>query len=200
MERILEAARAFAREAMSGNDVAHDFLHVTRVASLAREICAATAGADPFVTELAALLHDVEDDKEPSAGRFRVEDFLRGAEIPGEQAERVAEIVRHISFRRFPRLPEDFPLEGKIVQDADRLDAMGAMGVARTFAYSGARGIPFYDPLGGRETTLAHFEDKLLRLAPLLNTEAARRMAARRQRVLADFYAQFLEEAGIHGG
>lgn len=187
-EEILAKVQAFAQEAMAGNDSAHDSGHVDRVARLARSLCAKCAGADPFRTELLAWVHDLSDDKLASnLGSGSVAAFLTQIGTPAEDVRFVLEGMPYISYRKYPKLSPDAALEVRLVQDADRMDAMGAIGIARTFAYGGAKGRSLED-------SLAHFDDKLLKLYDLLSTDAAREMARSRRDFLRQFYEQFLRE------
>lgn len=187
-EEIMAKVRAFAQEAMAGNDSAHDSGHVERVARLARSLCADCAGADLFRTELLAWVHDLSDDKLASnLGSGSVAAFLTQIGTPAEDVRFVLEGMPYISYRKYPKLSPDAALEVRLVQDADRMDAMGAIGIARTFAYGGAKGRSLED-------SLAHFDDKLLKLYDLLSTDAAREMARSRRDFLRQFYEQFLRE------
>lgn len=187
-EEILAKVRVFAQSAMAGNDSAHDGGHVQRVVKLALALCAKTAGADPFRTELLAWVHDLNDDKLASdLGSACVEEFLTQIGTPAADVRFVLAGMPYISYRKYPKLPADVPPEVRLVQDADRMDAMGAIGIARTFAYGGAKGRSLED-------SLAHFDEKLLKLYDLLSTDAAREMAQTRRDLLVEFYRQFRQE------
>lgn len=190
-EYILQETQRFVVSEMEKNDAAHDGDHVRRVVELAKTLCRAYPQADGFRTELLAWLHDMSDDKLVSnMGAERVSAFLRGCYAAEEDIRFVVEAIPYISYRRHPHLSEDVPLEIRIVQDADRIDAMGAVGVARTFAYGGTK----HRGLGD---SLQHFDDKLLRLYDLLSTEEAKRIARPRHAFLQAFYAQYRAEIGI---
>ncbi len=125
----------------------HDWWHIERVRNLARTI-AREEGGDPYICELAALLHDLADAKvagDEATGQRRVCDWLVAHEVEPSVTERVMEIIATMSFAGGNRAPMT-TLEGRVVQDADRLDAIGAVGIARTFAYGGSRGRLLYDP------------------------------------------------------
>ena len=187
-EEILEKVRTFAQAAMAGNDSAHDGGHVRRVVKLAMDLCEKTIGADPFRTELLAWVHDLNDDKLASdLGSDSVEAFLTQIGTPAAEIRFVLAGMPYISYRKYPKLSPDVPLEVRLVQDADRMDAMGAIGIARTFAYGGAKGRSLED-------SLAHFDEKLLKLYDLLSTDAAREMAQSRRDFLRQFYDQFRQE------
>ncbi|WP_145419231.1 HD domain-containing protein [Planctomycetes bacterium K23_9] len=196
---IVSQVQAIVRKRMAGQQAGHGFDHVARVLQSAREICQSTE-ANIFVVELAALLHDVGDAKfhdgvERSAQFSR--EILAEFDIDAATVEQIAFIVDNISFRKGVDASE-LCLEGKIVQDADRLDALGAIGIVRTIEYGAAVGQPFYlrDP-GDAKTGIGHFDDKLFKLKGLLNTDAAIAMADQRETFMRQFVAQFLEEQGV---
>ena len=187
-ERVLEQAEVFVRAALAGDASGHDWWHIARVRALARTI-AREEGADTFICELAALLHDVADDKiagDEATGLATVRDWLvaheRGADVDrcrdGDH--------RHDVVQRGNKPPMR-TLEGRVVQDADRLDALGAIGIARAFAYGGSRGRTLYDPeqppreyaskaeyRASDSPTINHFYEKLLLLRERMNTPFAR--------------------------
>ena len=187
-EQILSQTKDFVLSEMAKNDAAHDADHILRVVSLTKQICAAYPQADAFRAELLAWLHDMNDDKLVSnVGQDSVADFL--GKIGAEKADIafISEALPYISYRKHPKLSPEVPLEIRIVQDADRIDAMGAVGIARTFAYGGAKNRSLGD-------SLAHFDEKLLRLYDLLSTEEAKRIALPRHEFLQAFYRQFKTE------
>ena len=189
-ESILQTTRQFVESEMEKNDAAHDRDHVDRVVELTKALCRAYPQADAFHAELLAWLHDMNDDKLSSnVGLARVADFLRSCHAAEEDVRFIAEAIPYISYRKHPRLTEDVPLEIRIVQDADRIDAMGAVGIARTFAYGGAKQRSLTD-------RLQHFDEKLLHLYDLLSTEEAKRIAQPRHAFLQAFYAQYRAEIG----
>ena len=186
-QKILDAVSRFSRAAMAQNDPAHDSAHVERVVRLTQNL-SARCGADAYRAQLLAWLHDLNDDKLASdLGTASIEGFLREIGAERSDIDFVLQGIPYISYRKYPKLTPDIPLEIRLVQDADRLDAMGAIGIARTFAYGGARGRSL-------EESLAHFDEKLLRLYDLFSTDAARELAARRRDLLRQFYDQFKEE------
>jgi uncharacterized protein len=171
--------------------------HVLRVLKLARQIHSQQADGDRLVIELAALLHDVGDAKfhggKERSGEFSRE-ILGELNVSREIIEHVADIVDRISFRKNVD-PSTLCLEGKIVQDADRLDALGAIGIVRTIEYGAEFGQPFWssDP-SVTKTGLGHFHEKLFKLKMLMNTAAARQIAEDRERFMRSFLHQFLLE------
>jgi len=198
-----------AREAAHTAEAAHDFGHVKRVAASARLIAEAE-GADLDVVLPAALLHELislpkDHPDSPRSGVLCAEhaaDVLRGEGYPETRVEAIAYCIRVHPFS-LGVVPET--LEAKVLQDADRLDALGAVGIARCFAVGAAMGRPFYDPedpfCRAREPddkrwTLDHFYRKLLRLPDALHTQAARTMARERAAFIEAFLAQLGREIG----
>ncbi|MEI7527708.1 MAG: HD domain-containing protein [Elusimicrobiota bacterium] len=206
---ILKTA-GYARATLGRDATGHDWLHVERVWRSARTLGRAS-GADMFIVELAALLHDIADWKfhggDVSAGPRKAGRWLRKLNVDARSAAHVVAIVENISFKGAKVKNGINTLEGRIVQDADRLDAIGAIGVARAFAYGGARGREIYRP-GSRPVlhasaeaysksagpTLDHFYEKLLLVKGLMNTEEGRRAARGRHRFMQLFLRQFSAE------
>lgn len=187
-QNILNKVRDYVTEEMAHNDPAHDGAHVNRVVRLTRELCTMYPEADAYRAELLAWIHDMSDDKletNKEARTLKEVLLILGAEE--QDAGFVTEGLPYISYRKHPRLSPEIPLEIRIVQDADRIDAMGAVGIGRTFAFGGAKGRPL-------EESIAHFDEKLLLLYDLLSTEGAKTLALPRYRFLKDFYRQFWEE------
>lgn len=212
MERAAVMARTEAqvRAALAGEGTGHDWWHADRVRHLALRL-GEEEGADPFVVGLAALLHDLADWKfrggDEGAAPREAAAWLEGNGVAPEVVAHVAEIVGTLSFKGAAVATPMRTLEGRVVQDADRLDALGAIGVARAFAYGGSRGQPLHDPeiaparhgsaaayMAGGGTTLNHFDEKLLLLRDRLNTDAARRLADGRHRFMEEFVTRFLAE------
>lgn len=205
---ILSAAEVFARRELEHDRSGHDWWHADRTRSLARKL-AESEGADQFICELAALLHDVADEKlndSEEAGLRKVREWLESQGVPAEVAGQVLEILATISFKGGHRPPMR-TLEGRVVQDADRLDALGAIGIARVFAYSGAHGRPIHEPArapreamspeeyrSGNDTAINHFHEKLLKLKDRMNTRVGREIAAERHRVMEEFLERFGKE------
>lgn len=199
--------------AQLGDDATgHDIWHVLRVRDNALRIADAEGG-DRFVIELAALLHDIADwkfhDGDDAVGPERAAAFLRDLDVAENTVAHVAQIIFEMPFRGAGVPNPISTLEGKIVQDADRLDAIGAIGIARTFAYGGAKGQPMHAPgappeqhdtfdayrLGGR-STINHFHEKLLLLKDRMNTDEGRRLAEVRHGRMITFLEDFHEEWG----
>ena len=187
-DKLLQTIRDFVFAAMENNDPAHDSDHVRRVAALADTIAKAYPKADSFRIQLLALLHDMHDDKLSSnTDTDRLRRHLLDLGVSPEDVAFALSAIDYISYRKHPKLSPDIALEIRIVQDADRIDAIGATGIARTFAYGGANNRSLQD-------SLSHFDDKLLKLYDLLSTDEAKRIAKSRQAFLERFYAQFREE------
>ncbi|MDO3410833.1 HD domain-containing protein [Saccharibacillus sp. CPCC 101409] len=202
---ILRAAEELARRELEHEGSGHDWWHIYRVTQLAKRI-AAGEGADPFVCELAALLHDLADEKlvdDPEEGKLRLKAWMLEQGTPADDADHVMEIISTMSYRGGTGTPMT-TLEGRVVQDADRLDAIGAIGIARTFVYSGKKGRPMHDPnvpareamtaeeyRGGGDTAINHFHEKLLKLKDLMNTGEGRRIAEDRHRFMEAFLDRF---------
>lgn len=208
---VLEKTVAYVRDQLAGEGSGHDWWHVYRVWQLARRISGAE-GADMYVVELASLLHDIADWKfnggNEAVGPAVAEAWLRGAGAAGADIERICEIIKEVSFKGAgtPTSPPT-TLEGAVVQDADRLDALGAIGIARAFAYGGFAHRQIHDPAirptehgsfeaykASRSTTINHFYEKLLLLKDLMNTETARAIATRRHALMEVFLSEFYSE------
>ena len=188
-EPIIEAAAAYVRELFAGISDGHGADHTMRVYRTAMRLARQEPGCDERIVALAALLHDADDHKlfatQDNANARR---FLSARGVDDETAERVCRAVNAVSFSRNRGRCPDTP-EGRIVQDADRLDAIGAVGVARTFAYGGSHGRP-------QEDSIAHFYEKLLLLRDELHTPAARALAENRHAFLEAFLEEWAAETG----
>ena len=192
-EVTTEKAAAYIQELFRNNTGGHDAAHSLRVFHNAMRIAEEEPGCDKETVALAALLHDADDHKLfTTENNANARKFLNDNLIPKEQIERICEAVNAVSFsRNRGRTPET--LEGKIVQDADRLDAIGAVGIARTFAYGGEHGRSLTD-------SVQHFYEKLLLLKDLMNTETARKIACERHAFLEAFLQELEKELGEERG
>jgi uncharacterized protein len=204
-QKVVTNAAQFAQEKLKSDSSGHDWWHVDRVARTAN-IIAQEENADSFVCELAALLHDIADEKlneSEQAGLSIVEHWLKQQQVSPLTIQHVMEIIGSLSFKGGNRPPMR-TLEGQVVQDADRLDAIGAMGISRVFAYSGANGRPIHIPnlaprtnmtpeeyRNGKDTAINHFHEKLLKLKALMNTRYGRKMAEQRHQFMLDYLIQF---------
>lgn len=191
----MNKAMEYARSIFEGDASGHDFDHTLRVFHTATRL-AEEEGADLQTVQLAALLHDVDDRKlspETCEGKLRAVKFLQENHIPQEKIREIVDIISRISFSAKLAPPES--IEGKCVQDADRLDAMGAIGIARTFAFGGSRGRRMHDPEGkDQNASIQHFYDKLLLLKEGMHTPTGRRMAQQRDEYMRRFLEQFYAE------
>ncbi len=205
-EVVFDRAKAFASEIFAGDGSGHDLYHTLRVHDLARTICA-SEGGDEDIVRLAALLHDVDDRKLfETAGYMNARKFMDSESIPPEIQDRICDIIGQVSFKGTDSVTPD-TLEGKIVQDADRMDAIGAIGIARAFAYGGSKGRAMHIPGDGPKigmsedeyfsnqgTSVNHFYEKLLLLKDMMNTETAKRMAQSRHDYMEGFLKEFMSE------
>lgn len=207
-KQIIEAAESFVQLELGNDSSGHDWWHIHRVVQMAERL-AADEGADLFICKLAALLHDVADEKlnvSKEAGNKKVEDWLEQQPLAIEDKLHVIEIIQTMSYNAGKNPPMS-TLEGQVVQDADRLDAIGAIAIARAFVYAGWKGTPIYDPeLAPREsmtavqyrkeksTAINHFYEKLLKLKDLMNTEAAKPIAAERHAYMEQYLERFYKE------
>lgn len=186
-------------------DASHDWQHIERVRQNAREILNGHQ-ADGFLVELAVLLHDVSDPKYKKQGEDPESEILAKLDLTAAQKRRIAEIISSVSFKGGNGVPPA-SIEAAIVQDADRLDAIGAIGIARTFAYGGAKGRKLYDweETPRQEMTeeqyrskptssTTHFYEKLLKLKETMNTEAGKRIAEERHAFMLSFLKQLQKE------
>ncbi len=196
-QRIVDAVRDRVRVRLDGQGAGHGMDHIARVHATACKLVV-SEGGDRFVIELAAWLHDVGDakfnDGEELSGQYSRE-ILAEFEIDESLIGHVVSIVDCISFRK--RTPIDqLSHEAKIVQDADRLDALGAVGIVRTIEYGAVKNQPFYEDDLSR-CGLGHFFEKLFKLHDLMNTEAARREAVEREKIMHQFLDQYCTECGL---
>lgn len=189
-ERIIEAAKEYIRELFRDNADGHDADHSFRVYRNALQIARAYPECDRTVIGLASLLHDADDHKLfHTENNMNARRFLQSRHVGKEEADRICEIINGVSFSKNKDV-RPASLEGQIVQDADRIDAIGAVGIARTFAYGGRTGRSI-------ESSLQHFQDKLLLLKDRLNTEEAKNMAESRHAYMEGFLDEFSRETEV---
>ena len=187
-DRIVLQIEEYAKKCSMNNDSGHDFLHIQRVVKMALHL-AKTVTCDEYLVHLLALLHDIEDKKFQNDNK--VKDYLVTIDLSEDYKERILYILPYMSFSKYPTLPDNFPIEGKIIQDADRLDAIGAIGIARAFSYGGSKNRPMYD---ADNSTIKHFDEKLLILDKYLYLDESKRIAKERMKILKDFYKEFNKE------
>lgn len=209
--RIIEQTRAFLEEKFDGESSGHDYWHMYRVWQLSRYIAKSERAADTFTLELAALLHDIADwkfhDGDEAAGPRAARDWLESLHVDNAVIEHVEDIIRNISFKGANVGTNLKTIEGRIVHDADKLDAIGAIGIGRTFAYGGSQGRPMHDPnsaavrhdtfesyKNSNSPTISHFYEKLLLLKDRMFTNVARELAQHRHEVMERFLEEFLAE------
>jgi uncharacterized protein len=207
---ILSQTEAYARETLTDGGAGHDWWHVYRVWQNALHI-ARGENVDLFVVELAALLHDIADHKfhggDETIGPRTARAWLEKLNVEETVVAHVTEIIATLSFKGAQVATPMRTREGMVVQDADRLDAIGAIGIARAFAYGGSKGRLLHDPNVPLEMhdsfeayknspapTINHFYEKLLLLKDLMNTETARTIAAGRHAYMENFLSQFYAE------
>jgi uncharacterized protein len=200
---IISNCEEFVRRNLDSHDSGHDWWHIERVRRMALSICLAEKKGDPFIVEISALLHDIGDSKFSQLNDAERAELLKSflSEAGTDQAtvEEVTEINSNISFSKGKK-PEKASIEFQIVQDADRLDAIGAIGIARAFNYGGFRNNPIFSPDQSVKSTVRHFDDKLLKLKSMMNTETGKKLAAERHEFMEKFLTQFnseLKETGL---
>lgn len=213
---LIKATAKHVRGVQDGEGTGHDWWHTQRVWRNAIRI-AHGEQVDLEIVELGALLHDLGDPKlhdgDDTVAPRLIREWLSSQGVPEELTEAVLAVVKNVSFKNtVGGSPADMTMEAKVVQDADRLDALGAIGIARAFAFGGKDGRPLYDPniapkqprttkayLTARTTTVNHFYDKLLLLKDRMNTDTGRRLAERRhaytEAYLVEFYREWDGEA-----
>lgn len=207
---VIKNTVKFVKNKLAKESSGHDWWHVYRVWKMAQNI-GKKEKADMFIVELAALLHDIADYKMHGG------DDLIGPKMAGEWLEKqgvnekitahVCEIIKESSFKGAKVKSKIKTIEGKIVQDADRLDALGAIGIGRTFAFGGAKGREMYNPeikpkmhksfkqyKNSNSSTINHFYEKLLLLKDLMNTKSGKKIAQRRHMIMQKFLKDFFNE------
>ncbi|MHC1778251.1 MAG: HD domain-containing protein [Lentimicrobium sp.] len=210
--KVIELTSHFVRKTLAGAEGGHDWWHIFRVWKTARKI-AETEEVDLLVVELGALLHDIADSKfhggDESLGPLLAGEFLKNLDLPDETIVHVQEIIRHISFKGGKETQQFKSPELDVVQDADRLDALGAIGIARTFNYGGHSNREIYNPeikpdlnmnkeayKNSTAPTLNHFYEKLLLLKDRMNTKTGKEMALRRHNFMLTYLEEFYKEWG----
>lgn len=208
---IIKKTREHLREMFEKEGTGHDWWHIERVLKNATAIAKKEKGADLFVVQLGALLHDIADFKfhggDDTIGGKTAAQWLESIGADEPTIRKVVHIVDNVSFKGLGVRSKMKSIEGKIVQDADRLDAIGAIGIARAFAYGGYRQRLLYDPDGkakirlnfkeykkGSDSTIHHFCEKLLHVKDLMNTRTGKKMALQRHKFLEAYLRQFYAE------
>nr|WP_298793147.1 HD domain-containing protein [uncultured Allomuricauda sp.] len=201
----------FVKETLKGAEGGHDWFHIQRVFNNARQI-AQNEEVNILVVELAALLHDIADPKfhngDESLGPQTAKKFLLEQNVASDITEHIVNIIKYMSFKNSLEKGEKFvSKELHIVQDADRLDAIGAIGIARTFNYGGYKNRELYNPevppnlnmskeeyKNSNAPTINHFYEKLLLLKDKMNTQTGRDLAEERHQFMLDYLKQFYKE------
>ncbi len=214
-ENIIKKTAEYIQNRLNGESSGHDWWHVYRVWKNAIHICKEEK-ADLFVVQLAALLHDIADWKfhkgDDTIGPRLAREWLEKLNVDASVIDHVCDIIHQMNFRGAAVKSQVKTKEGKIMQDADRLDAIGAIGIARAFATGQLLNQEFYNPAikplkkatkkqynkqytgERRNTTINHFYEKLLLLKKLMNTKSARKIAERRHAIMEQFLDKFFKE------
>ena len=207
---IVQKTVAFVQQTLQNAEGGHDWWHILRVWNNAKLI-AQTEKVDLLVVELAVLLHDIADAKfnngDEAIGPKLAVDFLKSIEVNAQIIEHVQQIILHMSFKSSFDQPQFSSDEMKVVQDADRLDAIGAIGIARAFSYGGFKNREIYNPeitpdfnltkeayKNSSAPTINHFYEKLLLLKNLMNTETAKKITTERHQFMELYLEQFYAE------
>jgi len=208
-QQIIANTYEYAKQKLSHDYSGHDIAHITRVVKLAEHIQKTEPEANLFIVTIAAYLHDVIDDKvieNVEKGRKELIEFMQQQKIEELAQQSILAIIDNMSFRKNLSTRQALSKEGEIVQDADRLDAIGAIGIARTFYYGGNKKHIMYDPnieprlnLSKEDyrkptTVINHFYEKLLLLKDQMNTSEGKKLALQRHQFLLNFLKQFEDE------
>lgn len=202
---ILKETKSFVKDKLYKEGSGHDWFHIKRVYNLATYICE-KEGGDKFIIKMASLLHDIDDWKFSNNNKT-TEGFLKSICVDEESIYKIMNIITTMSYKGGVVNSYQNNLEGKIVQDADRLDAMGAIGIARAFTYGGSKNILMYNPHIKPKNfqnldevknldnhTINHFYEKLLKLKDLINTDTAKQIAEERHRFMEIYLDEFYYE------
>jgi len=206
---IIQKAAEYVKLEFQNDSSGHDWWHIYRVWKNARMICQHEK-ADIFIVELAALLHDLDDwkfNESEDETPCKAKAWMESCGVDSQIIKQVCEIIMRISYKGAGVENKMNSLEGFIVQDADRLDAIGAVGIGRAFAYGGYKNRTMYDPdsspqlhatfeeyKNSKSATINHFYEKLLLLKDMMNTTAAKKIAEERHEVMLRFLDQFMKE------
>lgn len=210
-QQIIQKTKNYVEKQFSGEGTGHDWWHMYRVWKLAKHIASQESKADMFIVEIGALLHDIADwkfnDGDMEAGPKAARKWLKSLDVEEDVIHAVEDIIRNVSFKGAQVKQTMNSLEGQIVSDADKLDAVGAIGIARTFAYGGAHDTPIYDPnikpvehktfeeyKNSRSHTINHFYEKLLLLKDRLYTNTAKEIAKHRHEYMQQYLEEFYKE------
>jgi len=209
-QKIIELTTQYVKHELQDSEGGHDWQHINRVVNTAKYI-AKTENVDPLVVELGALLHDIADSKfnngNEGIGPRKAEEFLRSLNIDNKTIEHVVNIVKNISFKGGNHTQDFNSPELDVIQDADRLDALGAIGIARAFNYGGFKNRQIFDPgiqpdmnmtkeeyKNSTAPTINHFYEKLLLLKDKMNTTSGKKIAEQRHKFMEEFLDRFYKE------
>lgn len=210
-EQVILKTKDFIKEKFSVEGSGHDYWHMYRVWQLAKHIAKQEDNVNTFDLELAALLHDIADwkfhDGDEEAGPRAAREWLESLDVNDKTIKHVEDIIRNLSFKGANVETKLDTIEGQIVHDADKLDAIGAIGIGRTFAYGGAKGRSMHDPnikpeqhntaeayKSSAGPTINHFYEKLLLLKDRMFTKTGKAMAKHRHKVMEQFLEEFYVE------
>ena len=210
-ERVIEQTAEFVRKRLEGEPTGHDWWHVYRVWKMAVKIAENERDVDLFIVQLGALLHDIADWKfhggDTSVGPKLAREWLKKLNVDEKTIAHVCEIVESVSFKGAGVNSKPKSKEAMIVQDADRLDAIGAIGIARCFATGAKLNREIHNPKAkpklhrtfeeykkSNSTSINHFYEKLLLLKDMMNTETAKRLAEGRHKFMEQFLERFFKE------
>ncbi len=211
MKEQLAEIKNYGLSALASDQTGHGADHIQRVAAIAEEILKTEPEADSFIALSAAYLHDTIDDKvtaDPQAAADQLATFLTELDVPQEKIQAIFAIIDNMSYSKELSGKIELSLEGKIVQDADRIDALGAIGILRTSYFGGGHGHPIHDPnmppktFKDKEdyrkgtTVINHFYEKLFLLSETMNTEYGKKEAKRREAFMKEFLDEFYHEWG----
>ncbi len=191
MEKIVESALNLVREKLGDEPTGHDYWHAWRVWNLAKRIAGEENCKNELRVQLAAILHDLNDDKVRAIPQENLRRQPAENGLPKAEADAIMGIIEKISFRK-QKQGEKISREVGIVRDADRLDAMGAIGIARCFATGAVIGRVIHSPDGN--DSISHFHEKLLKLKDMMHTETGRKIAEKRHRYMVEFLDRFFRE------
>ena len=194
---VIKNIMSIVREKLEGEGSGHDWWHIVRVYNNAIDIAQKEGNADLFEIKLIALLHDIADHKfgyTDEDRRKKIINILENEDVDRGTIERVVYACNNMSYKSGTNKHKLETIESRIVQDADRLDAIGAIGIARTFAFGGYKGREIYNPESEKEHTIYHFYEKLLLLKDAMNTDSGREKAKQRHEFLESYLQEFYDE------
>lgn len=208
-QTTLDNVKAFVKQKLSHDFSGHDMAHIERVVKLANKILNHQPQANAFIVLMSAYLHDVIDEKviaDVNNAINELQDYLRSLNLTTKEILAIFDIIENMSYRKNLSQKTTLSLEGQIVQDADRLDAIGAIGIGRTFYYGGNKHNIMHDPnilprtklnednYKQPNTVINHFYEKLFLLKDMMNTQTAKQIAEQRHEILVKFVKQFEQE------